>query len=675
MFSSILIANRGEIAVRVMRTAKRLGLRTIAVYSEADRAALHVAMADEAHPIGPAEVAQSYLRGDRILEVAKATGAECIHPGYGFLSENAAFADACAREDVVFVGPPASAIRAMGLKDAAKRLMAEAGVPVVPGYHGEDQRADLLVREAEVIGYPVLIKAVAGGGGKGMRKVERARDFEQALASAQREAASAFGDDRVLVEKYVQRPRHVEIQVFADSHGNAVHLFERDCSLQRRHQKVVEEAPAPGMSEAMRARMGAAAVAAAKAVGYVGAGTVEFIADASRGLREDAFFFMEMNTRLQVEHPVTEMITGQDLVEWQLRVAAGERLPRVQEELTIDGHAVEARLYAEDPVSGFLPSTGKLHLLAFPPAANGVRIDSGVVEGGEVSRFYDPMIAKVIAWAPTRDAAVTGLSAALDATAVAGVRTNAGFLGRILRSEAFRNAEIDTGFIDTHLGDLVPAAENTDETALAACAWFDREARRYRAEAGAGGDAITPWADAGGWQLGPRRASRLHLTVDGHPREIDILMADGAAMVTVPGDPPQTVILRDVARGDGRIAAVGEGGALSARVAEAGDVLHVVTRGRQIELRRTDLLDRDLEGGAAGGIIRAPMPGKLQSLAVKAGDTVARGDKLAVLEAMKMEHSMTAGLDGVVKEINVAPGDQVQEGQILIVLESVAAEG
>src|SRR4051812_11574058 len=445
MFSKLLIANRGEIAVRVMRTAKRLGVSTVAVYSNADALALHVAMADKAVRIGPPPVRESYLKADAILAAAKQTGAEAIHPGYGFLSENAAFAEACAAAGIVFVGPPPAAIRAMGLKDRAKALMAKAGVPVVRGYLGEAQSPKRLAEEAERTGYPVLIKAVAGGGGKGMRRVDAKGEFAAALEGARREAASAFGDDRVLIEKYVGRPRHIEMQVFADNHGNAVHLFERDCSLQRRHQKVIEEAPAPGMPRALRARMGEAAVKAALAVGYSGAGTVEFIADASEGLKADRFWFMEMNTRLQVEHPVTEAITGLDLVEWQVRVASGEKLPLAQEAIRSNGHAIEARLYAEDPQADFLPSTGTLERLRLPDDL--VRVDSGVREGDAVTPFYDPMIAKVIAHAQTREAAAARLAHALEETQVAGLRTNTAFLIGALKHADFIAGEIDTGFI------------------------------------------------------------------------------------------------------------------------------------------------------------------------------------------------------------------------------------
>jgi len=511
MFKSVLIANRGEIATRIIRTARRLGLRVIAVYSEADARALHVRMADEAHPIGPAEAARSYLNAGRIIAAAKASGADCIHPGYGFLSENADFAQTCADAGIVFVGPPPDAIRAMGLKGSAKALMEKASVPVVPGYHGEEQSLDLLRRKADEIGYPVLIKAVAGGGGKGMRKVKQPADFDAALASAQREAQAAFGDPRVLIEKYVTAPRHIEIQVFADRHGNVIHLNERDCSLQRRHQKVIEEAPAPGMSAALRAAIGAAAVKAAQAVGYVGAGTVEFIADGTGRLKQNGFWFMEMNTRLQVEHPVTEVVTGLDLVEWQFRVAAGERLPLTQERVPLKGHAVEARLYAEDPEHGFLPSTGKLLALRFPEA-QGVRIDTGVEEGDAVTPYYDPMIAKMIAHGGSRDQALDRLADALELTVVIGPHSNAGFLAALVRAPEFRRGAFDTGFIDAHLAELgaVPQPLDKAAAALGAREWLTREQTRIAAlEPG------SPWDAEDGFQLSGERRLELPLIAEG----------------------------------------------------------------------------------------------------------------------------------------------------------------
>jgi 3-methylcrotonyl-CoA carboxylase alpha subunit len=470
-FRRILVANRGEIACRVIRTCKRLGIATVAVYSEADAQAKHVREADSAQPIGPAPARDSYLSVEKLMAAARASGADALHPGYGFLSERAELAEACAANGMVFIGPPPAAMRAMGLKDAAKALMHDAGVPVVPGYHGDDQSPARLALEAERIGWPVLIKAVAGGGGKGMRRVDAAAQFEAALAGAKREAAAAFGDDRVLVEKYLAKPRHIEVQVFGDTHGNVLHLFERDCSVQRRHQKVLEEAPAPGMDEAMRTAMTEAAVKAAQAISYVGAGTVEFIADASRGLRADAFYFMEMNTRLQVEHPVTEMVIGEDLVEWQIRVAAGEKLPRRQDKVHLSGHAVEARVYAEDPVRNFLPQPGKLLRLRPPVEVPGsVRVDTGVSEGDTVTPYYDPMIAKVIAHGATRGEALARLAGALAQYEIAGVNANVAFLKRVAEHAAFRDGDIDTGFIERHAAELLPLKGEVAPVVLALAA-------------------------------------------------------------------------------------------------------------------------------------------------------------------------------------------------------------
>jgi 3-methylcrotonyl-CoA carboxylase alpha subunit len=645
MFSSVLIANRGEIAVRVIRTARRLGLRTIAVYSEADAGALHVRMADEAHAIGPAPAAQSYLVAETIIAAAKAAGADCIHPGYGFLSENAAFAEACAAAGIVFVGPPPDAIRAMGLKDRAKALMEKAGVPVVPGYHGDKQDAAFLKRKAYEIGYPVLIKAVAGGGGKGMRKVERHADFDAALEAAQREAKGAFGDAHVLIEKYVNAPRHIEMQVFADGHGNAVHLNERDCSLQRRHQKVIEEAPAPGMSADLRATMGAAAVAAAKAVNYQGAGTVEFIADGADGLKDNGFWFMEMNTRLQVEHPVTEAVTGLDLVEWQLRVAAGEKLPLKQDQVRLSGHAVEARLYAEDPERGFLPSTGRLVALRFPQDS-GVRIDSGVEAGDAVTPFYDPMIAKVIAHAPTRDGALDTLASALEQTIVAGPRSNAGFLAALARADGFRQGDFDTGFIDRNMDALGATPQGLDRAAAAAGA---RELiERERARLGASGRS--PWDVADAFQLSGARRLALPVIADGEAVVAEIDYGPQGAAVTVEGAAPA---------GD------------AVAVAQP-DAVYVLRRGRQTKVALRDLaLDQAGDAGG-GGLVRAPMHGKVLAVLVEKGAKVARGQRVAIIEAMKMEHTLTAPVDGTVSEIAVAKDAQVAEGAKVLVIEPPA---
>ena len=651
---SILIANRGEIACRVIRTAKRLGLRTIAVHSDADAQALFVQMADEAWRIGPAPARESYLDAGTILAVAREAGAACIHPGYGFLSENADFAEACAAAGIVFVGPPASAIRAMGLKDAAKALVEKAAVPVVPGYHGAEQEAGFLAAEAQRIGYPVLIKAVAGGGGKGMKKVERPEDFAEALASAQREAGNAFGDTRVLVEKYVLSPRHVEIQIFADAHGNVVHLFERDCSLQRRHQKVIEEAPAPGITAEVRAAMGKAATEAARAVGYVGAGTVEFIADGREGLRADRFYFMEMNTRLQVEHPVTEAITGLDLVELQLRVAAGEPLGFTQGDVTATGHAVEARLYAEDPEKGFLPSTGRLWALQFPEG-QGIRIDTGVEAGDTVTPFYDPMIAKVIAHGATRDEALDRLAAALGDTLVAGPRTNLAFLKALAEAEGFRKGPFDTGFIERNLAALGAVTQPLDAAAVAAAALQLEEERQLSglAEAMDRGDAEarSPWFVADAFSLMPNPPLGLPLQVDGERVEARIEWSGQGARVSLPG--------HEIGEGEHEIIlAEGEPGSYFA--------LH---RGRQTAVSLFDPFGVDLDAAAGGGgVVKAPMHGKLIALFVHPGETVVKGQRLAIVEAMKMEHVLTAPRDGTVTEIAGEPGAQVAEGAKVVVL-------
>lgn len=650
---SILIANRGEIACRVIRSARRLGLRTIAVHSDADAEALFVQMADEAYRIGPAPARESYLDAEKILAVAREAGAACIHPGYGFLSENADFAEACAKAGIVFVGPPASAIRAMGLKDAAKALVEKAKVPVVPGYHGAEQDVGFLAKEAERIGYPVLIKAVAGGGGKGMKKVESAAEFADALASAQREAQSAFGDARVLVEKYVLSPRHVEIQVFGDSHGNVVHLFERDCSLQRRHQKVIEEAPAPGMSPEVRAAMGKAATEAARAVGYVGAGTVEFIADGREGLRADRFYFMEMNTRLQVEHPVTEAITGLDLVELQLRVAAGEPLGFAQADVTATGHAVEARLYAEDPEKGFLPSTGKLWALQFPEG-EGLRIDTGVEAGDTVTPFYDPMIAKIIAHGATRDEALDRLAEALGETIVAGPRTNLAFLKHLAEAEGFRKGPFDTGFIDRNVAALGAVPQPLDAAAVAAAALQLEEARLeagLESAAAHEGGELSPWLVADAFSLMPRQPLGLPLTVDGERVDARIEWHADGARVSLPG--------HEIGEGEHEI---------TLAEAERGSWL-ALHRGRQTTVSLFDPFSVDLDAaGGGGGVIKAPMHGKLVALFVQPGELVTKGQRLAIVEAMKMEHVLTAPRDGTVTEVVGQPGAQVAEGAKVVVL-------
>jgi len=616
MMKFLLIANRGEIACRVIRTARRMGIRTVAVYSDADAKALHVRMADEAVHIGPSPARESYLRGDRIIEAAKQTGAEAIHPGYGFLSENADFAQAVIDAGLIWVGPKPASIRAMGLKDAAKKLMTEARVPVTPGYLGEDQDPKRLKKEADAIGYPVLIKAVAGGGGKGMRRVDNAKDFEEGLQSAKREAASSFGDDRVLIEKYIPSPRHIEVQVFGDSHGNVVHLFERDCSLQRRHQKVIEEAPAPGMDAETREAVCGAAVRAAQAVKYENAGTIEFIADASEGLRADRIWFMEMNTRLQVEHPVTEEITGQDLVEWQLRVASGEPLPKAQDELSINGHAIEARLYAEDPAKGFLPSVGRLD--HFDLGHEG-RIETGVEEGDAISPFYDPMIAKLIASGESRYEAIDELAAILDGVEVWPVRTNAAFLFNALVEPDFGDAKIDTGFIETHLDELVPDVEPSDSIRRAAATV-----------------AILANGGEGPFPTGLRLNAPPHLAA------------------TLSG---RTVALSD----DEEVAEV-SGFADEERV--------VVFAGGQTYEFALGSRGTGTTHGLHDGEIEAPMPGKVTAVEVSRGEKVVTGQRLLTLEAMKMEHALTAPFDGTVAELAATAGQQVKEGQLLVKVEA-----
>jgi 3-methylcrotonyl-CoA carboxylase alpha subunit len=665
---SILIANRGEIAVRVIRTARRMGIRTIAVYSEADANALHVQLADEAVAIGPTPARESYLRGDVILAAAKAAGADAIHPGYGFLSENADFAEKVAQAGLIFIGPPASAIRAMGSKSAAKALMETADVPLVPGYHGEDQSFAILNASAERIGYPVLIKASAGGGGKGMRVVNAATELEAAINSAKRESINAFGDDRLLIEKYLTKPRHIEIQVFADNSGETVYLFERDCSIQRRHQKVVEEAPAPGMTPERRAAMGKAAVDAARAVGYVGAGTVEFIAEG------DQFFFMEMNTRLQVEHPVTEAITGQDLVEWQIRVARGEALPLKQSELKIDGHAIEVRLYAEDPQRDFLPQTGRISHLTLPDqhknSIPGVRVDTGVQEGADITIHYDPMIAKIITFGADRNEALARMRAALAATEVTGLNTNRAFLLSIVSHPAFANAELDTGFIPRHHDVLLPppAPASDDILAIAAYAFLRHEQQSQRQQADAA-DPFSPWGDGWGWRLG-------------HKSHADLLLLDGELRVMLRADYTRDGLVVAAVDKDNRIAISGTRGndgsyrlqvgsrQCNARVLIGGHTLTVFVDGGEYHLRYVDPRLAVSANAASAGHLVAPMPGVVASLAVKVGDKVEKGAALIVVEAMKMEHTIVAPYDGTVKVIHYAVGDQVAEGKDLLELEA-----
>ncbi|MFC0135896.1 3-methylcrotonyl-CoA carboxylase [Massilia eurypsychrophila] len=675
MFNKILIANRGEIACRVAATARRLGIKTVAVYSEADAGAKHVAVCDEAVLIGPAAAKESYLCGDKIIAVALATGAEAIHPGYGFLSENADFADACKAAGLVFIGPPASSMRAMGSKSAAKSLMEHADVPLVPGYHGDEQDPEFLQAQGDRIGYPVLLKASAGGGGKGMRVIEKSEDFKAALASCKREAISSFGDDKVLAEKYLTRPRHIEIQVFADSQGNCVYLHERDCSVQRRHQKVLEEAPAPNMPPERRAAMGQAAVAAAKAVGYVGAGTVEFIAN-----QDGSFYFMEMNTRLQVEHPVTEMITGTDLVEWQLRVAFGEPLPMAQHDMAIHGHSIEARIYAENPEKGFLPSIGTLRHMDTPDAvsfelgagANGdpapVRIDSGVREGDAISPFYDPMIAKLIVWGADRTQALARMSTALAEFRIVGLATNIAFLKRLVEGSAFAQADLDTGLIERNGDTLFPAPAAAPLGALAFGAVALIAAEKQAAVA-VSANRDDPFGNALGWRLNGNYRRQLsfaddytagteqkdyklgvtyhtggwHLDLDGVEADMELLARDGAELSI-------------------KLGAASMHGA----VRRDGENFHVFTGGRHFVLAYNDPMAHAGELETAGGRLTAPMPGKVVAVLASKGQQVKKGDPLVIMEAMKMEHTIAAPADGLVEEILYQVGDQVADGAPLL---------
>ncbi len=666
MFDTILIANRGEIACRVAATAHRMGIRTVAVYSDADANARHVQMCDEAVHLGAAEPSASYLRGDAILQAALQTGAQAIHPGYGFLSENADFARACAAAGIAFIGPPATAIAAMGSKSAAKALMASAAVPLVPGYHGDDQDAGLLQAKAREIEYPVLIKASAGGGGKGMRIVQADAEFASALASCKREAASSFGNDQVLVERYLAKPRHIEIQVFADSHGNCVYLFERDCSIQRRYQKVIEEAPAPGMTPERRQAMGEAAVAAAQAVGYVGAGTVEFIVEP-----DGRFYFMEMNTRLQVEHPVTEAITGQDLVEWQLRVAAGEPLPLKQEQLSIRGHALEARIYAENPDNDFLPSIGHLDVLRWPEHASftlgDVRVDGGIREGDTITPYYDPMVAKLIVYGDDREQARQRMLRALAAVRCTGVHTNIAFLARLMANQAFAAADLDTGFIEREHASLFPATTAVPATVLAIAA----AAILSNSNAGAAAPLGDPWAITDCWRLGGSYERELKFAQGENEYQLTLQHKNAVWQLRI-GDEPAASYNWQVAAATPQSVRVQLGQAdVRGDVYIKGLHLDVFVQGQRYGLQWLDALSQaSAQSDVAAGGLSAPMPGKILSVAIEAGDVVAKGDALIVMEAMKMEHTIEAPFAGMVKEILYVPGDQVQEGDALIVMEA-----
>ncbi|MCA0243787.1 MAG: acetyl/propionyl/methylcrotonyl-CoA carboxylase subunit alpha [Proteobacteria bacterium] len=665
MFKKILIANRGEIACRVAATARRLGVRTVAVYSDADAQACHVRACDEAVAIGGAAPRESYLRWQTILDAAKASGAQAVHPGYGFLSENEDFARACAAAGLVFIGPPPEAIAAMGSKSAAKALMAKAGVPLVPGYHGDDNDGALLAREAAAIGYPVLIKASAGGGGKGMRRVDRAEDFAAALASCQREAKAAFGDDHVLVERYVTRPRHIEIQVFGDRHGHVIHLGERDCSVQRRHQKVLEESPAPGLSAARRAEMGAAAVAAAKAVGYVGAGTVEFVAEELDD-GDIRAYFMEMNTRLQVEHPVTEGVTGLDLVEWQLRIAAGQRLPLTQEQVTMRGHAIEARICAENPDKQFLPATGTLQVLRWPPHVSFVRddvlprVDTGFAEGDAVSPYYDSMIAKLIVWGADRAQALARLDAALRDTHLVGLHNNVAFLRRVAASRSFATAELDTALIERERDVLFGAGALPAEWAAAGVV------AKTLADERAAEDA-DPWSRRDGWRLHGGAQRRLDLERQGEALAVHVQrLHDGGTTLRI-GEQGWPLLTRERSGVDGARFDVQLGGERrTLAVYRQGDQFSVFGAEGSATLAEADPLAHAGDHAGESGRLTAPMPGKLIAFLAHAGDSVKRGQALAVMEAMKMEHTISAPRDGRVQELLFAAGDQVPEGAELL---------
>lgn len=657
MIERLLIANRGEIAVRIARTARRLGIHVIAVYSDADARAMHVDAADEAVRIGPESPSESYLDIEAVIAAARATGADAIHPGYGFLSENARFAEACSHAGITFVGPSADAMRAMGDKAASKNVMEAAGVPLMPGYHGDDQSVETLADAARDIGFPVLIKASAGGGGRGMRIVEQQADFMPALDAARREAKGAFGDDRVLIEKFLTTPRHIEVQVFGDTHGNAIHLFERDCSLQRRYQKVLEEAPAPGMREERRAEIGAAAVAAAKAIDYAGAGTVEFIVDATDAGANGPFYFMEMNTRLQVEHPVTEYVTGLDLVEWQLRVAEGHSLPLQQDEVALNGHAIEARLYAEDPARDFLPAPGRVFAFETPEGRPDIRIDTGVRSGDDIAVAYDPMIAKVIAHGPDRNAAIAALDRALAELVCIGPTTNQAFLRRAVTHPGFVDAAIDTGFIGRHRDDLIPDTQTARNQALVAAVADELSMRQHdaRNRAAVRGEPGSPWAATDGWRanLAARetfvfRSGEDELSADIRHDGDEILLTFSGGTANLPRDFPP-----------------------GWRIERTGRSVFAFSRGTQFRFERIVAVEQAATQSGAAGNLNAPMPGRIVSVNVAPGDRVIAGQTLVVLEAMKMEHAIKAPGDGAVAELFHKAGDQVAEGVELLRLDPV----
>lgn len=662
MFNKILIANRGEIACRVIQTAHRLGIKCVAVYSEADANSRHVAMADEAFLLGPAPSTESYLRADKIIDICKQSGAQAVHPGYGFLSENTEFAEALEANGITFIGPPSSAIAAMGSKSAAKEIMSHANVPLVPGYHGEDQDPALLKAESEKCGYPQLLKAVAGGGGKGMRVVESLEEFDEALVSACREAQNAFGNPDMLIERYLTQPRHVEIQVFCDKHGNGIYLAERDCSVQRRHQKVIEEAPAPGLSDEVRVAMGEAAVRAAQAIDYVGAGTVEFLYDV-----DGSFYFMEMNTRLQVEHPVTEMITGLDLVEWQLRIAAGSELPIAQDQLQIRGHALEARIYAEDPDNDFLPATGTLKYLQTPSENAHVRVDTGVIQGDEVSVYYDPMIAKLIVWDENRDAAINRMVQALEDYRIAGLKTNTKFLRHLADAAPFRDQDLDTGFIEKHRELLFPEAHLDNQYCLVMSAAYFLEVGK--ADNAIKGDQFSPFSAQNGWRLNSEYARPMKLVQDDEQHELSILEKQGEYEITVDG---ASYRVAATLNGDA-LNVIVNGHRLTVHCFQDGDDLTLFHEGEQFNCRQyRDTFAESEESGDAS--LAAPMNGAVVAVLVEKGQKVSEGETLVVMEAMKMEHSISAPHDGVVSDIFFAEGDLVNEGSELLALDAADEE-